>query len=121
MDQPLLWLPTSAGGEQTRAGLHSGFKRVRGHTGPLLFPEVGLCHWQSPRWKKQTSHLSFQGLPQFTAFFSSWRRGKKNPLPAALALFLSPCAQRGARLPHRSRPAIPDSLPICAHHMSITL
>lgn len=121
MDQPLLWLPTSAGGEQTqRAGLHSGFKRGRGHTGPPLFPEVGLCHWQSLRWKKQTSRLSFQGLPQFTAFFLL-EKGKKTPLPAALALFLSPCAQRGARLPHRSRLAIPDSLPICAHHMSITL
>lgn len=57
-------------------------------------------------------------------FFSFWRRGKKKTkptLPTALALFLSPPAPREAELPRCSHPAVPVGLPICAHHMSITL
>lgn len=93
--------------------------RGAGHPlAPPLFLKVGLWHRQSLRWKKQTSHSSFQGLPQFTAFFLLEMGKKKNPV---LAVFLSPPAQKGAGLPCCSHPAVPVSLPICAHHMSITL
>lgn len=57
----------------------------------------------------ETLHLSFPGQPQFTAFLLL----EKEKILCWRCSFLP--AQRGAGLPHRSRPASPICATICDH------
>lgn len=91
---------------------------------PPVIPGGGAVSQAEPEMEKSNLALVLPRAATIYSFFPLKEGKKTQPqtLPTtALALFLSPPAQREAELPRRLRPAVPISLPICAHHMSITL